>query len=341
MSMLRGIRDDLVEKRLWPVALLLVIGLIASPILALRATSGAAQAPPSPSAPAPAVKATPSANAPANLTATPEQRTPKGAYHDPFRNSAPADSGSSATAGAGVAQTVTPSSSKPSSSGAKPNTGTGPTAGLALGPEGNSPGGGSPSSSGSATTVSSGTSSTPSTSTSTPTTSTSTKRAAPVGAGRYAAGFRLDAEWGPVADPRSVDNLTRLQVLKAAGQPQIVYLGARADGKHALFLITMQHVSATGDGRCLPDPDHCHVVEMAAGDTQMIDIPTSIGMQQYALVVDSLAARHAVTFAKATTLRTKVVKAGRKLVADRISAGFNFVRRFTYAARRGVLVYHP
>jgi hypothetical protein len=280
------------------------------------------------------VKATPAAEQPAALTQS-KPAPVTGDFHDPFRN-APAAAGTAGSATgstAGVAQTVTPADSAPSG-----DTGTGGVYGLKFGPEGNSPDpppAPAPSSSGTATTV------TPDTGTSSPPVDTTpaTSPTTPSATGGYAAGYRVDVDWGPVADPKAIDDLTRMQILEVEDTPQIVYLGVREDGKHALFLIAMQHVSADGDGRCLPDADHCHVVSLARGESELIDMPTSIGVAQYQLTVDRLKERRVDSFEKATELREDVVKAGEKLVEQRINWGFTFVRRFVYLTRRGVVDY--
>jgi len=48
MSPLRTLARDLVERRLWPVAALLVVGLIALPLLFLRPTPAAIAPAPAP-----------------------------------------------------------------------------------------------------------------------------------------------------------------------------------------------------------------------------------------------------------------------------------------------------
>jgi hypothetical protein len=83
MSAARKLLDELVEKRLWPVALLLVIAAIAVPVLIGGAGSGATE--PTVTAPTPVVAATPAVD----LVGPPAVRARPGRVLDPFRRPKP------------------------------------------------------------------------------------------------------------------------------------------------------------------------------------------------------------------------------------------------------------
>src|SRR4051794_21336999 len=63
MGPLSTLARDLVERRLWPVAAMLVVALIAVPVLFLRSTPAAVAPASAPAAPAPAASAAPAAPA--------------------------------------------------------------------------------------------------------------------------------------------------------------------------------------------------------------------------------------------------------------------------------------
>jgi hypothetical protein len=83
VSAVRKLLDDLVEKRLWPVALLLVIAAIAVPVLICGAGSGATE--PAVAAPTPVAAATPAVD----LVGPPAVRSRPGRVLDPFRRPKP------------------------------------------------------------------------------------------------------------------------------------------------------------------------------------------------------------------------------------------------------------
>ena len=70
-----------------------------------------------------------------------------------------------------------------------------------------------------------------------------------------------------------LDRLTlkRLQPLPKAELPALIYLGVSQDGKSAIFLLE-KGVESVGDGDCTPAPDKCETVSLRAGETEFIDV---------------------------------------------------------------------
>lgn len=95
MNALRRLADDLVEKRLWPIALLLVVALVAIPLVL-----GRGSAPGSDRAPVvtPAVESTANATPAVVLVGPPAVRSRPGKLRDPFRRKKVAAPKSDATA---------------------------------------------------------------------------------------------------------------------------------------------------------------------------------------------------------------------------------------------------
>jgi hypothetical protein len=78
--------------------------------------------------------------------------------------------------------------------------------------------------------------------------------------------FRVDVETGQAGDVKRRKNVKLLTVLPSQANPVNLFLGASEDGKHAVFLVSEDVVTARGDGRCVPSPADCQFVNMKKGD---------------------------------------------------------------------------
>lgn len=316
MTFLRAIRDDLVEKKLWPVAVALLLALVAIPVLLTRGGDAA----PAPPLPDPALAQTPVSGNAADPVVLAEAATakarPTGRFKDPFRGSG--GSGQQADQpvpvnGAAVPVTVDEPATPPAGGG----------------------GGGGAASSPGATTI------TPDPPASDDpglvSGSRGTTPAPPADdATAYEAGYRVDVDWGPATAPRSLRDVTRLDALEAGDEPQLVFMGVRPDGRTALFLI-VGDATGSGDARCRPSEEYCSLLELEAGDTQFLDLVTADGVRQYELYVDRVAEQEAASAAAAEKRLERVAKGGRRLVRETIDNGRTFVRRYVYATKLGVL----
>lgn len=65
--------------------------------------------------------------------------------------------------------------------------------------------------------------------------------------------------------------LSRLTPLPTADDPAVIYLGLLADGKTAVFLLDVG-VTADGDGTCHPSPSDCQRVYLKKGDSEFFDV---------------------------------------------------------------------
>ena len=253
MTFFRNVWTDLVDKRLWPVALILLLALVAVPVLLVRGGGSDDHVD---------VAAAPAADGATRGVVAVETTTKRVALHgsrrDPF---APRGGGSSTDA------TTTTSSS--STAGAQTTAGTTagstPTTGAAT-PSGGGSSGTSTSGSTSSSTGDSGGSSDTSTSTSTGAT---TADAVVVRFGKAGADSKLRV-------------VAPLEALPSRGNPIVVYLGVQ-DGQ-AVFLVSSD-ATPGGDAKCKPSKEVCQKAYVAPGHTVSLDVADGDKTTQYVIEV--------------------------------------------------------
>jgi hypothetical protein len=268
MSVITDIWRQLVRRRLWPVALLLLGALVAVPVL--LAKSPAPVPPPAPAADAGSPSdglAEPVVSLAATDPGTNGRRHLVGARKDPFKPApvpkpkhtastssqsapAPAGSGSSVSSGSGGhGSAVTP----PISSGGGTST---PTA-----PSGSSGGGGG----GSTTTPP--TSNTPAT----------PPASAPPAKKKSFPLYSLKVRFGDAnADQLPTMRVNRGDPLPDADTPMAIYLGPGPDKRSATFLVDGT-VEPQGDGTCKPYAADCEQVVLHQGETEFFDVKDATG----------------------------------------------------------------
>jgi hypothetical protein len=237
-SAVTNLRRQFVQRRLWPVAILLVAALAAVPMLL-----GEDPTPP-PAAPALPVTGN---DVPDELAAQPivapaeariARRKVLGAAKNPFGvPPQDTDTVTESTAGAPVVQQT----------------------GDALTPGGSSP-------SGSGSTPSADTPSSP---------TAPTTPATPAPKPKQYALHELTVRFG-ATDQTDTQSLKRLQPLPSADEPVLIYMGVLKDGKTAVFLVD-QGVTPVGDGECRPTPEQCETIRLQAGETEFLDITDESG----------------------------------------------------------------
>ena len=249
MSAITNMWRQLVQRRLWPVAILLIAALAAVPLALAKDPE-----PPAP-APAPPASATDSGEtalatdaivAKATSADRAKRRKVLGTAKNPFGLPPKEDAGSAAAPnsdGAVVAKTDT------SDAGSQPGSGSG----------GDS---------------SSGSPSTP---------STPSAPATPAPEPKTYALQELTVRFG-TADSMDRKSLKRLQPLPSAALPVLIYMGVLKDGKTAVFLVD-QGVTPVGDGECKPTPEDCETIRLRAGETEFLDVTDETGAvsEQYQL----------------------------------------------------------
>lgn len=292
MSAITNVWRQLVQRRLWPVAILLIAALAAVPLALAKEPDPAVPGPVIPAADAAAsaesALAVQPIVAPATAADRGKRRKVLGARKNVFGLPPVAEAGSAAAPnsdGSTMAQDpVIPITG--GSGGTSPSTG----------------GGTSPSTGG-------GTSpSTPAPPVTDPT---------PAPAPRKYALNELTVRFGDAAAGSARKSLKRLQPLPSAENPVLIYLGVLKDGKTAVFLLD-HGVTAVGDGDCRPSPAECDTLRLEVGETEFLDVTDATGAStgQYQL---DLVKIHKSTTASASRAQASS-KAGRRLLKARIAS---------------------
>jgi len=303
VTFLRNLGHDLVDKKLWPIAVVLVLAVIAVPIL-LGGDGGAA---PTSVAQAPVAGAAAVAPVGAAEVAVaveePALRRRAGKTRDPFKQ-----------------QYVRPEAKVPGAGAVAGGTGVVPGAG-AGGKTTTTPAPSAPATGGTQGT--------------TPATPAPSRPAEPKLDPLDV--YRVNLRFGESGRQRTIRDIARLSPLPNSDKPFFIFLGVLAGGKKAVFLVGAD-AAVTGDGVCRPSRTNCETVEMGRGDTVFLDRETSEGVTQYELDLLSVRRR---TSAQAVAARQAQASASER-VKDQEEAKDQAAGELTDAYRwdadRGVLV---
>jgi hypothetical protein len=246
--------QDLRAKKLWPVALGLLVAIVAVPVVLTTSSSA-----PSTGASGSPVAGLPTSGLPAVSQSTGSGGAVKGSAHDPFAPQ-PGTGGTTTTAGSGSG-----GSSSSSSSGSSGSTGGTSTTG-----------GGSP---GSSSTGGSGTTTTPSGKPVPP--GRKPKPPVPSLTASQAYGVSL-AITKPNGGINTIDPLERLSLLPSQDQPLLVELGVLKGGSRVLFAV-QQGTFVSGPGSCVPGPIDCQILFLGQEQTETVGIQTANGRVPEAL----------------------------------------------------------
>jgi hypothetical protein len=269
---LRSLWDDLVERRLWPVAVALVIALVAIPVLLSKPAKTASPPSPAPAAtgagsPAVAFQAAVSTEGKKSSEIrkdlrsfkrknpfTPQGLTTGSANAGAVTTAVPTAAGSTATTGS-----VTPSDVTSNSA---------------------AQGGSSTGSSGSGSSGS-GTGTTGTTET-------------------FYYHYTVDVRFGKTGKEDG-KTLTEFRALPSSEDPVLVFMGVKNDGKTAVFLVSAK-ATTIGDGKCSPSDTECTFLYMTKGDKQTIESVDTVGaVTDYTLELRSIDVKRTSGPAKATS----------------------------------------
>jgi hypothetical protein len=309
MSVPRNMLKELLERKLWPIALVLVIALVAVPVLLTKKAPTDIVTPPT--GPLPYSSGT-------TLPAISVQTSP----------------GSSNLAGKGrnpftpqhVATTSTITTTIP--------TITTPTTGASTGTTSVGSGGSSTGTGSSGATVAPAT---------TPTVSTTPTKPAPTTPPKpapttltptqsYHVSLALTEANGNL---NTIDPLERLSILPNKQQPMLIDLGVLQGGKSMLFVVEPGTV-VSGAGTCTPGPIDCEILTLKPGQTAGISKETGSGTTPVALLaVNSISFDQHPSVAAANKARETASEVGRQLLNQ---SPLNAISLFQYDPSVGAVV---
>ena len=335
MKQLRDLITDIVERRLWPVALGLVVALVAVPVVLGRGGDSVPATPAPGAATADAGADGASQKAEVTLdTSEPAEHETTGRVRSPFK--APAikiakaegDAGGTTTTPAAAPSGATSDSGASASGGAPAPTtsGSGTT----------SPGSSDP-----------GTSSTDTTSGGTGTTKTKTKTTttAPTAedtTDTYHVSVRFGVDGGKLT---TIRDIARLSPLPSVTDPFFVYLGvlkvSTSNTKRAVFIVSSD-AAPNGEGACHPTKQDCESVELTVGQTAYFDATTPDGkVTQYELQLAGIHKTVVKSEAKAADAFARHSAAGAELLRDGATQKVRSAaaaRTYRYLPAAGLLV---
>ncbi len=253
---MNSLRRDLFERRLWPIAVILVAAIVAVPFLIGghgRTTSATIV-----DAPAPAVgavtapKSAPSKSATGHATRSGHRSSAAPGRRDPFVAGASATTSTTATTGT---TSVTPNTPSEGSSSGSSDTGSASA----------------PTPAASSGSPSEPTATTPAP-TPTPTTTATISRSGVTVSVTQPSGkvtvqatvYGVDVRLTTPSGKASLVDLARYTPLPAASFPKVMFMGATNHGHDAVFALGTG-VSASGPARCRPAPDECSLIVLPAG----------------------------------------------------------------------------
>jgi hypothetical protein len=292
MNVPRNMLKELVERRLWPIALVLVIALVAVPVLLTKkaptdiVTPSSGPLPYSTGTTLPAI----------SVQTAPGNSNVAGKGRNPFTPQHVATTSTTATV---AAVTSTPSTGAGSTSVGAGSSGTTST---------------STSTAGTTSTSTSTAGSTPAPTSTTPAPSAPAKPA-PTGltpTESYHVSLAITAADGGL---NTIDPLERLSILPSKQQPMLVELGVLQGGHSVLFAVEPGTV-VSGAGTCTPGPIDCEVLVLNPGQTEGISKQTGSGSTPVALFsVNSISADQHPSVAAANKARQAASEVGRQLLS--------------------------
>jgi hypothetical protein len=284
MNPVRKLVDDLVEKRLWPVALLLAIAAIAVPVL-IGSGGDAGSSATTTGPAAPVASATPAVD----LVGPPTVRSRRGQVRDPFRRPKPKPAKSAATA-----KSASAASGASSTAGGASSTSTSQTGGA----------------------TSKSRPSTPAKAKVLPRVAAVESAAAIAARSAYETVARFV---GPSA--RYEHPLAGLAVFGGSWSPALQYLGVSARGEYAIFLLGPKATASGADGTCVV-AEPCRAIGLRRGETLHVAVAGAHRTtRRYALKVTALRHVRKATRALALAQRARVAPNGRQVLRTLVKDG--------------------
>jgi hypothetical protein len=310
MKAVRGLLQDLVERRLWPVAVLLLAAAVAVPVYLGRSASDEGAPSPPAGQSADAGKTSKAAVTIEDPAADDDRR---GGVRNPFKQLHLPKKAATTTG----SKSSTPSTDTPASSG---GSGSGSGSG-GDGSEPKLPGSGGDNGSGGDKGSGGGNSDTDPLDT-----------------------YHLTLKFGRSdGEQKTYKDVARLSPLPSADNPFFVYTGVLKDGKTAVFLLSSD-ATATGDGHCKPSSKSCQTIEVKQGDTEFFDRTVDGEDIQYQLDIVRVFRKGEASATAAVAANERHSTAGADLLRKAHvngSSGFKYADSYRWLPDHGVLVRTP
>jgi hypothetical protein len=304
MRAVRGVLRDIVDRKLWPVALLLLAAAVAVPVYLGRPSAQDA-APPPPVQHADTGKTSKAAVSIEDPAAEDDRR---GSVRNPFKQQHAPKQDTTPSGGAANPPATTETTPPPSSS-----------------PSGGTSGGDGPQ-----------TPQSPSGAT--------TDKPKPESDSDPLDTHHLTIRFGRAdGQMKTYKDVARLSPLPTADNPFFVFTGVLKDGKTAVFLLSSD-ATATGDGHCKPSPKSCQTIEVQQGDTEFFDLTVAGQPVQYQLDVVRVFRKGAKSVAAAAAANERHSVAGAAMLRSahvNRSSAFKDAAAYRWLPDRGVLVRTP
>ena len=318
ISHVRNLVQDLVERRLWPVALVLAVALAAVPVVLGRGGGDAASTAALPAAPATGAGTGTAEKAQITIdTSVPAVRDRAGRLRNPFK--APASAAPKLTAAAGDTPSADGSAATGDSTSAAtspPSTDSGSAATGSSGTTSTGSSGSGSTSTGTSDTTTGGTGTTkPKTTPKTKTTPTAPT--AEDTTDTYHVSVRFGVDGGKLT---TIRDIARLSPLPSVTDPFFVYLGvlkvSTSNTKRAVFIVSSD-ATPNGEGACHPTKQDCEAVELTVGQTAYFDYTAPDGkVTQYQLQLAGIHKTVVKSEAKASAAIARHSVAGAELLRD-------------------------
>jgi hypothetical protein len=150
--------------------------------------------------------------------------------------------------------------------------------------------------------------------------------------------YSVTLKFGEAGAEKTYNNVARLTPLPSADNPFFVFLGLKSDGKSAVFLVDADAVPS-GDGTCEPNTDDCEQVVLKKGDIEFFELQSgTAGVVQYQLELKDIKMAKAATKASAARAHTRESKAGREYIRNLVADDPTALDGWGFDNKLGLLV---
>ena len=100
--------------------------------------------------------------------------------------------------------------------------------------------------------------------------------------------YRIDVTTGPAGGAKERSNVKRLTVLPSQSNPVALFVGASEGGKKASFLVSTDVSGSRGQGDCVPRPSDCRLLVLEPGQERKFDYAPDGEPDTYVIKLDTI-----------------------------------------------------